>query len=99
MNPEEKDRMLLQILHTLTGFLLFFSFAGKIFLQYYLDNLHNRAFGFIYSWLTPKQYFLPYKQAVESKYAQLKYLCNLFFKIAVVSLLVNLIVGLIIFFA
>jgi len=91
--------MLLQILHNLTGFLLIFSFVGKIILHYYLDHLHNRATGFVYSWLTPKPYFLPYKLPVENKYAQLKFLCNIFFTVAVISLLANLMVGLIIFFA
>ena len=91
--------MILQILHTLTGCLIIICFGSKLIIHYYLDHLHRRAIGIGYSLLNPLPYFLPYKSIVEDKYLLLKKTCNTLLQIAAVNLLLNLILGLLIYFA
>jgi len=90
--------MNLQQLHNLSGFMIVLSLLSKIIIHYSLDHLHNRTVSPTAILLTPFQYLLPYKPDVKNEYLNLKRLCNFFLALAAISLILNIFVGVIIYF-
>ena len=90
--------MNLQLLHTISGFMIVLSLLSKIIVHYYLDHLHDRAISSATILLNPFQYFLPYKQDVKNEYVNLKRLCIFFLALAAISLILNIIFGVLIYF-
>jgi len=45
----------------------------------------------------PLQYLFPFKAVVEKEYLKLKYYCNFFLMLTVAALLLNIVLGLLIF--
>jgi hypothetical protein len=90
--------MNLQQLHTLSGFMIVLSLLSKIIVHYYLDHLHDRTISPMAIFLSPIQYLLPYKPDVKNEYLKLKRLCNFFLALAGISLILNIIVGVFIYF-
>jgi hypothetical protein len=90
--------MNLQQLHTISGFMIILSLLGKIIAHYHLDHLHNRAISPATILLSPIQYLLPYKPDVKNEHLKLKRLCNFFLALAGISLILNIIVGVFIYF-
>ncbi|MFM6924754.1 MAG: hypothetical protein ACKOU7_04575 [Ferruginibacter sp.] len=89
--------MNLHLLHTISGILILLCLVCKTSLHYYLDNKHNRHTGFIYTLVNPLPYLRLYRTAVTEKFMQLKRLCNLLLVLSFISLLLNLMLGLLIF--
>ena len=89
--------MTLRMLHTVTGILILSSFFGKILMHYYLEYLHDRTSGIDSILITPLQYLLPYRQHVNQEHLTLKHWCNFFFTIGIISLALNIIVGILIY--
>ena len=50
--------MNLQLLHTISGFMIILSLLSKIIIHYYLDHLHDRAIGPVTILISPFQYVL-----------------------------------------
>ena len=90
--------MNLQQLHTLSGFMIVLSLLGKIIVHYYLDHLHDRTISPMAIFLSPIQYLLPYKPDVKNEYLILKRLCNFFLALVSISLILNIFVGVLIYF-
>ncbi len=90
--------MPLQLLHTITGCLIILCFTGKLIIHDYLNRLHGRASGITGFLLAPLPYFLPYRSLVQEKYISLKKKGDLLLAIAAISLFLNLILGLLIYF-
>jgi hypothetical protein len=85
-------------LHTLSGILIFISISCKIILHYYLDYKHYRSISFIYSFITPLPYFHKYNKTVHNRFLKIKRLCNLFLYLTIVFLILNIIIGVILYF-
>jgi hypothetical protein len=89
--------MNLQLLHTLSGFMIVLSLLSKVIVHYYLDDLHDRAISPGAILFSPFQYLLPYKPDVKNEYLKLKRLCNFFLALAAISLILNIIFGVLIY--
>ncbi|MEI6059891.1 MAG: hypothetical protein WCR72_04235 [Bacteroidota bacterium] len=85
--------MSLHFLHTLSGIAILLALGCKVLVHFYLDYIQEQSSGFNSVLLIPLQYLLPYKSPVEHKYQGLKYLCNSFFALACLSLILNIIFG------
>ena len=85
--------MNLHLLHTVSGAAIILSLLLKILLHYYLDYVHGRSVGVMSMFIFPRQYFIPYKSAVDNDHTKLKYLCNFFFVLSCISFILNVIVG------
>ena len=90
--------MTLNILHTISGLLIIIFFISKVILHYYLDYKHHRTVSFIYSLAAPIQYFQPYKRTVEYKFLKLQRVCNLLLTLTFLALLLNIFLGVSIYF-
>ena len=90
--------MNLQVLHTISGIMIVLSVLGKIIVHYYLYYLHDRTISPATILLSPFQYLLPYKPGVKNEHLKLKRLCNFFLVLAAISLILNIIFGVIIYF-
>jgi hypothetical protein len=86
----------LHLLHTLSGIAIVIALLGKIFIHFYLDYVHGRTAGLNSILIMPLLYLRSYKSNVDSKYNKLKYLCNTFFVLACLSLLLNVVFGVLI---
>lgn len=91
--------MILPLLHTITGVLILLCFAGKVMIHYYLDSVHNRAAGIGYILVNPLPYFLLYKSETEERFIKLRNVCNRLLSFTVINLILNIIVGIIIYFS
>jgi len=89
---------MLNLLHNLSGFLLFIAFVSKIIIHYYLDFLHQRKLGLMSLITMPLYYLKRYTNQVENRYVILKTICNLCLTFALISLVLNFIFGVIIYF-
>jgi hypothetical protein len=85
--------VMLIILKTISGLLIFILFTGKVIVHYYLDFKHGRSGGFLYSLISPWAYFQFYKLKVDRKFINLQRLCNRLLVLAFISLLVNIVLG------
>jgi hypothetical protein len=74
------------------------SLLSKIIIHYSLDHLHSRTITPAAIVLNPFQYIFPYKQDVKNEYLNLKHLCNFFLALAAISLILNIIFGVLIYF-
>jgi len=83
----------LHILHTLTGFAILLSILGKLIIHMYLDYLHQRSISLSSIVIAPFLYLGPYKSNVNREYQTLKYICNSFLVITCISLLLNVLFG------
>ncbi len=81
------------LLHNLSGTAIFLSLMIKIAVHFYLDYLHGRRLGFYSIFMMPFQYLVPYKSAVNKEYKRMKNLCNSLIIITYISLLLNIISG------
>ena len=88
----------MSLIHNLTGGLILMALMGKIIFHIYLDCLDQKWDGLQVIFLYPKKYFLPYSQAVETRYQYLKFICNLLFYTTIVSFVLNVVCGVIIYF-
>ncbi|MBS1508150.1 MAG: hypothetical protein JSS79_16035 [Bacteroidetes bacterium] len=84
-------------LKTISGFLIFVFFFAKVIVHYYLDRKHGRSGGFLYSLISPMAYFQGYKSDVDIRHHHLKRHCNGLFWLALISLLVNVALGAILY--
>ncbi len=89
--------MILHLLHTLSGYAIILFLISKIIIHYYLDHLQGRDLGLSSMLLMPLQYISLYKSNVNSEYSGLKYLCNLLLILTFISLIANVIFGLLIY--
>jgi len=88
--------MNLHLLHTISGVLIVLFLVSKTALHYYLDHQQNSAVSFIYTLLNPVKYLLPYRAAVHQQLKQLKHICNWLLALSFIALLLNLLLGLLI---
>jgi len=84
-------------LHTLTGIVLFISLIFKVIIHYYLNYLNGRNLGLNSFLIMPTQYLIPFRENVSIENLTLKYLCNSFLVISCISLILNIIFGILIF--
>ncbi|MEP6676816.1 MAG: hypothetical protein ABJA78_16770 [Ferruginibacter sp.] len=90
--------MTINNLHTISGCLVLLAILFKIILHYYLDKLYDQNIGLSSIFLMPLKHLKPYKAAVNSQHTLLKRICNFMLPLAVMFLLLNLILGLMIYF-
>jgi hypothetical protein len=86
--------VILSVLHTISGSLFLLSLLAKIGLHYYIDKSMERGGGLSSFVVDPFMYFKFYKLQVTGKFAPAKRLCNLSLKLVYISLLANIVVGL-----
>jgi hypothetical protein len=84
-------------LHTLTGIALFISMILKVIIHYYLNYLNGRNLGLNSFLIMPTQYLIPFRENVSIENLTLKYLCNSFLVITCISLILNIIFGILIY--
>jgi ABC-type glycerol-3-phosphate transport system permease component len=89
--------MIFHSFHTITGFVIVLSLTGKFIIHLYLDHLHNGGLGLNSILIMSLIYLKPYKSTVKSEFNYLRYLCNSFLIVACISLLLNVIFGLLIY--
>lgn len=80
-------------LHEGSGLMVLVAFAVKVCLQIYLDQAHDRAKGWQAILFFPLTFMTPYRGKVSAENLGLKNLCNLMFYTCIISLCVNLVVG------
>ena len=81
------------LLHTITGFGIFLFLAAKVITHYYIDYVHKRSLNLSALFMVPLYYFRPYSSIVNPEYEKLKYLCNSFLVLAGLSLVLNIVFG------
>lgn len=84
-------------LHTLTGIVLFISLILKVILHYYLNYLNGKSLGFNSFLIMPTRYLIPFRENVSIENLTFKYLCNSFLVISCISLILNIIFGILIY--
>jgi hypothetical protein len=90
--------MILHIFHTITGVAVVFLMVGKLIIHYYLDHLHQRDISFNTLLVMPLQYLRPYKFQVKKEGLKWRRICNLFLKLAILAFVLNIMIGLMIYF-
>ncbi len=90
--------MILPLLHTITGALIVLCFTGKVMIHYYLDRMNNRAVGIGYILVNPLPYFLLYKSETEERFITLRNVCNKLLGFTAINLVLNIILGVLIYF-
>ncbi len=90
--------MILSVLHTLSGVLTLLFFSAKVLTHYYLDYKRGYSINFTYVFLTPGAYFLRYKAEVAKSLIKLKMLCNSFLVLTILALILNIALGVLIYF-
>ena len=88
--------MNLHILHTISGIAIILFLLCKVVIHFYIDYLQGRGFSASSILVMPLVYLRPYISGVASRFTKLKYLCNAFLVLACLSLLLNIIVGVLI---
>ena len=88
---------MLNLLHTLSGIAILIFLLDKFFTHYIIDRKQGRVSGFASFLFAPGQYLLPYRTEVPLELQNLKRLCNLFWWLAVASVLANLVIGILIY--
>lgn len=88
----------LDLLHTISGLLILISFAGKVLLHYYLDHKQGKGISLLYSLAAPAPYFMPYKRLDDFRLSHLQRVCNLLLTLAAIALIINIILGIAIYF-
>ena len=86
--------MILPLLHTLSGILIFAFLGGKIVLHYRLNALHGRNPGWRSFVFTPLDYFLPYELKVKPEHESMKRSCNKLLWGVLWAVIANFIIGL-----
>ena len=89
--------MNLHFLHTVTGLAIILSLVCKVALHYYIDYAHQRNVSLSALLVMPLFYLRPYKSPVDMVYIKWKYLCNSFLWLTGISLLLNIIFGILIY--
>ena len=84
-------------LHTLSGLAIVLALLCKVLLHFYLDYLHERNLSINSILVMPVHYLSPYKGEVKPGYVKWKYLCNSFLVLAGMSLVMNIIYGVLIY--
>ena len=87
----------LHFLHTLSGLAIVLSISCKVALHFYIDYAHQRKLSLSAILVMPLYYLLPYKSPVNMDYMKWKYLCNSFLWLTGISLLLNIIFGILIY--
>ena len=95
---ENKQEMILHTLHTVSAVVLVLAIIGKVVIHYYLDKSSGKTIHPASVLLSPLQYLRPYKDGGSIDHAVLKTLCNFLLLLAAISLLLNLVLGLLIYF-
>ena len=88
--------MSLNMLHTVSGLMIVLCFLAKIGIQAYIDFRHGRLGGMMAEVLFFSKYLKTYRAEVEPEWQVLKYTCNLLLRLAIVSFLINFVVGMLI---
>jgi hypothetical protein len=89
--------MNLHLLHTLTGFGIILSLLCKVVIHLYIDYSKEKYLNLNSILVMPLVYLLPYNSGLQGKYTKLKFVCNSFFVLACISLLLNIVFGILIF--
>jgi len=89
---------MLNLLHNVSGFILIIAFVTKIVSHYLLDFLHQRNLEMMSLITMPIYYLKRYKSEVDLSYTTLKAVCNFSLLMAISSLGLNFVVGLLIYF-
>jgi hypothetical protein len=86
--------MLLNTLHTLSGWILIISFITKICFHYYINQLGSKNSGGLLSILLfPLSYFKIYSLEVKPEHQLLKRICNFLLFLAAGALVMNIVCG------
>jgi hypothetical protein len=88
----------LNFLHTISGLLVVILFVIKVVLHYYIAYKNNSATNFLYSLSAPLEYFGFYRKMVPENFLKIKQICNRLLSATLISLIVNLLLGLAIYF-
>jgi hypothetical protein len=86
----------LHFLHTVSGLAIVLSLLCKVALHFYIDYAHQRNVSLSAILVNPLLYLDPYKSLVNPEYIKWKYLCNSFLWLTGISLLLNIIFGILI---
>jgi len=89
---------MLNLLHNVSGFILIIVFVTKIVSHYLLDFLHQRNLEMMSLITMPIYYLKRYTSEVYLIYTNLKAVCNFSLLMAISSLGLNFVVGLLIYF-
>ena len=89
--------MIVPVLHTISGCLIIIAIIAKISVHYYLDKQHGKSAGGASVIVTPLYYLQPYKATVGHNYRRLKKACNFLLWLALLSLLINIVCGVVIY--
>ncbi|GEM_PF-2126239 len=81
------------LLHTITGFAIILSLVAKVITHYYIDYVHKRSLSLSSLFIMPLYYFRPYNSMVKREYEKLKNICNAFLVLAGLSLILNIVFG------
>jgi hypothetical protein len=87
----------LHFLHTVSGLAIVLSLLCKVALHFYIDLAHQRPTSLGNLFVMPLLYLRPYSSEVRADYIKWKYLCNSFLLLSGVSLLLNIIFGILIY--
>jgi hypothetical protein len=87
----------LHFLHTVSGLAIILSLLCKVSLHFYIDYEHQRDVSLSTLLVMPLLYLRPYKSPVNADYIKWKYLCNSFLLLTGISLLLNIIFGILIY--
>jgi hypothetical protein len=87
----------IHFLHTVSGLAIVLSFLCKVALHFYIDSAHHRSAGLGGLLVMPLLYMRPYSSEVRADYLKWKYLCNSFLWLTVLSLVLNIIFGILIY--
>lgn len=90
--------MNLHFYHTLTGIGIFSFLLSKVLLHFYLDYRQKRSLGLSSLMISPVYYLRPYRLEVDEPLRKWKVCCNACGFLAIVALVLNLIVGLLIYY-
>lgn len=90
--------MHLNILHTISGIAILLFLFIKIILHLYLDHSMDKESSAASIFFSPLIYLKPYKRKVPDTKQRLVPLCNLMLILCFASLIINLLIGFIIFF-
>lgn len=88
---------MLNLLHTLSGLAIIIFLLDKVFVHYIMDRRQGKVSGFASFLFAPGQYLLLYRPEVPLELRSLKKLCNLFWWLALASILANLVIGILIY--
>ncbi len=84
------------LFHNVTGIAIIISLLLKVIFHFYIEHLEGKTANVISIMMMPMQYLRPYTFPVGTDHIKWKYICNFFFVLACLSLILNLILGILI---